>query len=97
MDIQEFERQIRIGDRVKIQSMHSGGRKIETSQPFIFMGYEPCTRCKTWRDCPGYIHLQKENDISVEEKTCYRNHKQNNIRLVILTEQNNLPEDLFEI
>ena len=93
MDIKEFENQIQIGDRVKIQSSH--GRARHTSQPYIFMGYESCTRCTTWRDCPGYIHLQKESDISVEEKTCYRNYKQDNIRLIIISPV--LPEDLFEI
>ena len=100
MDIKEFESQIQIGDKVKIQSGHVRNTHtpgwMATSQTYIFMGYEPCTRCKRGNVCPGYIHLQKESNRAVNEKTCYRSYQLDNIRLVLLKHRY-LPEDLFEI
>ena len=95
MNIQEFESQIQIGDKVRIQSGH--GRNTQAiSQTYIFMGYESCTRCKRGNVCPGYIHLQKESNRAVNEKTCYRNYQLDNIRLVFLKPRY-LPDDLFDI
>ena len=98
MIIEDFENQIEIGAKVKIDYGHGNTKEYGTKtslRTYVFMGYKPCHSCMVWRDCLGSIELRDVKTLDLEGG-CYRNRKKNNIRLRIVNPRY-LPDNLFDI